>query len=171
ALDVHRIAELVVDPSLLDLDFALVVLADDGMLELDLGMEREPLVEAVMDADHEAPEVGLGGTLIALVVVVVELAVAADGRGASLQSGGAGSLLSGGSLRRVFYLGFQFVDFLLQDAQLFVRALRTGLRCYSPGTAQGQCQRRSLHCCSQSGLDYRFGGWLGWQRCRLAGSP
>src|SRR5262249_22494433 len=54
AFEIDAVALLVVDPGLLDLGFALVVLAHDGVLDLDFRVQRQALVETVVEPEYEA---------------------------------------------------------------------------------------------------------------------
>ena len=67
-----------VEVGLLDLDLAVVIRRRDGVLDLDLRVEPQPLVEVVADVEDEATQVDHGGGVGR--GVQRQLAVAADGR-------------------------------------------------------------------------------------------
>src|SRR5262249_18064360 len=69
ALEIDAIALPGADPGLLDLGLARVLGADDRVLDLDLRVQREALVESVIEPEHEARLVGGG------VAALAELAV------------------------------------------------------------------------------------------------
>src|SRR6266699_7029899 len=77
AFEIDRVVHLVIHPGLFDLGLALVVLADDGMLQLDLRMEGKALIESVIEAEHETLQIGRGISALAK-LAVPHFAVADD---------------------------------------------------------------------------------------------
>ncbi len=69
AFDVDLVAELVVEPGLLDFGLAVVSGADHGVLDLDLRVKSEPLIETMVEAEHKARQVGRGVAALAKLAV------------------------------------------------------------------------------------------------------
>mmetsp|Transcript_15771 Transcript_15771/g.43666 ORF Transcript_15771/g.43666 Transcript_15771/m.43666 type:complete len:319 (+) Transcript_15771:950-1906(+) len=140
------VVEAVLDVELLDLDLALVGRGCDGMLDLQLRDQLAAFVEAMLQADDEAPDVRLGLAAV-LGPVVVDFAVAADDRGGLGACGGrcgnrwqrrrrGGCRLGGGlggglGLLELLQLGLDALQFARQQVdalqQLFLCAGVLGL--------------------------------------------
>src|SRR5712664_39712 len=69
AFHVRRITDLIIEPGLFDLGFAVVSGANDGVLELDLRMKANPVVEPMVEAEDEALQVGPGVAALAKLAV------------------------------------------------------------------------------------------------------
>ena len=147
AFQIHRVAHLAIQPGLFDLGLAVVVLADDRVLELNFGVEGEALIEAVVEAEHETLQIGRG--ISALAKLAVPHLTVADDIGATageprapvehraVVEGIRRSLLR--RRGRSAGLGLEIVDFLLQDLQLLIYGCLSKCRCTRE--RGGQCQR------------------------------
>ena len=72
---VDLLAEGEIDVGLLEFDLAVLAVAGDGVLELELGYERDAVGEIVIEVKDEPMEIKF---LLAVEVVVMQLAIAAD---------------------------------------------------------------------------------------------
>src|SRR5262249_31786346 len=132
AFEIDAVALLVVDPGLLDLGFALVVLAHDGVLDLDFRVQRQALVETVVEPEYEARLI-CGGITALPKFAVRGFAVADDVRRAvgearaSVEHRAVVERIRRRRLRRrrrvARLLRLQLIDLLLKDLQLLIDGL------------------------------------------------
>ena len=78
ALDAQAIAQFMLDIQLLDCGFALVTGRGDRMLPLKLGHHLGFFIEAMRDAKHGTPDIGLGLVTGVFRLGVINFAIAAD---------------------------------------------------------------------------------------------